>query len=145
MAGLVEVLWREAPPAFGFLVAEHAFSGPRAVLDGLRWERPGLSVTVNVWARHHGAGFATSLRADDPGGTPVTAGLDTLYAWLGLGPVEDVPEQVSGRHTVRHRTDQHAAALDRVLVALAASDIPATLRAATAAPTPPAPPAPRSY
>ena len=129
MAGLVEVLWREAPPAFGFLVAEHSFEGPRSVADGLRWDRPDLAVLVTVWARHHESGFSTSLRATDAAGRPVAAGLGAVYTRLGLGPAQDVPENVSTAHTVRRRTAQHATALGRVLVALAGRDVAATLSA----------------
>ena len=129
MTGLVEVLWREAPPAFGFLVAEHAFEGPRSVADGLRWDRPGLAVLVTVWVRHHESGFRTSLQASDEAGQPVAAGLDAVYARLGLGPAQDVPENVTTTHTVRRRTAQHATALGRVLVGLAGRDVAATLSA----------------
>lgn len=129
MTGLVEVLWREAPPAFGFLVAEHAFEGPRSVADGLRWERPGLAVLVTVWVRHHESGFTTSLHTADAGGRPVGAGLDAVYARLGLGSAQDVPENVTTTHTVRRRMDQHATALGRVLVGLAGRDVAATLSA----------------
>ncbi|KOV76754.1 hypothetical protein [Nocardia sp. NRRL S-836] len=51
-----------------------------------------------------------------------------LYAGLGLGPLQAVPDTVGGGHTVRKRIAEHSAALRAVMPHLDVPDVAAVLR-----------------
>jgi hypothetical protein len=114
-AGPVETLWERGPAAFAFLVEEWGFDGPERTGAGIAYHRPDLHVTVELWAWKHEAGFSTGVVGVDPGGARHSAELDCLYVACGLGPLQHVPGNAGGGHTIAKRVAQHAAALRRVL------------------------------
>lgn len=108
----VELLQAEGPPAFLFLVEKYGFTGPEHIVDGLQYERSGLKIEIRVWAHHHEAGFTTMVSWHEQ---RVWGDLGCLYVACGLGPLQAVPDQMGGAHTVRKRITQHSDALRKVM------------------------------
>ena len=90
--------------------------GPERTDEGIAYHRPGLHVTVELWAWKNEAGFTTSVRGVDRlTGAQHWASLGCLYVACGLGPLQHVPENAGGGQTISKRLTQHAGALRRVM------------------------------
>ena len=108
---LLDALLRSAPEAFGFLVAEHGFSAPQRIADGLRYERGDLRVEVRVLTWHKETEFSTTVSWPRADGGRTSRRLERL-----LGErAHAVGSFATSGHTVRKRVAEHAAALATVI------------------------------
>lgn len=110
----VELIWTEGPAAFGFLVEELGFDGPERTHEGLVYRRAELRVEINHWYFKNETGFSTTV-VEAVEEARRWASLGCLYVACGLGPLQAVPENSGGGHTIRKRVVQHANALRQVI------------------------------
>jgi hypothetical protein len=111
-----ETIWDQGPSAFAFLLDQWGFEGPERTEEGIAYHRSDLHVTVELWAWRNEAGFTTMVRGvDQRSGVQHWASLGCLYVACGLGPLQHVPENAGGGHTISKRITQHAGALRRVM------------------------------
>jgi hypothetical protein len=124
-----QTIWEQGPSAFAFLLEEWGFQGPERTDEGIAYHRPDLHVTVELWAWKNEAGFTTSVRGlDRRTGAQHWASLGCLYVACGLGPLQHVPENAGGGHTISKRIVQHAGALRRVMPYLHGATVAELLR-----------------
>jgi hypothetical protein len=111
-----ETIWEEGPDAFAFLVQKWGFTEPERTDAGIAYHRPELHVTVELRAWKNEADFTTHVWGVDRRTTAEhSALLGCLYVACGLGPLQHVPENAGGGHTISKRIAQHAAALQRLM------------------------------
>lgn len=114
----LDALRSEAPLALMFFEGDLGFAPPQEIADGLRYERPGMTIEIIVWTWNKETGFSTRLSTSRPDGVPAAASLDDVYVSLGLGPAQDGGSSAQTGHTVRKRVHEHAAALRKVTAAI---------------------------
>jgi hypothetical protein len=110
--GVVEVIQRDGPALFGFLL-DAGFLGPEFTPDGIAYHRMGLHIEIG----HHGGRepeVGTVVARPDRRGELLT----DLYVAAGCGPAQDVPSNAHTPALAAKRLRQHAAALRRLLPTL---------------------------
>jgi hypothetical protein len=116
------LLW-EHRDLFTFLVEGGGFTGPQQIDAGLAYHRPGLHIEIEFLDGREPAVTTTLWTPTPQGRRSARAALGCLYVAYGCGPLQDVPETAPTRRTAAKRAHQHAAALQRVLPHLAASNL----------------------
>lgn len=109
-----DVLKDEGPQAFSFLVEEYGFTGPALGEWGIGYQLGGLEIDVTAWRVLGDTSFWTMLYENFDDFT-ASCRLDRLYVTCGLGPEQDVPDDVGGVRVVRERIAQHSAALRKLM------------------------------
>jgi hypothetical protein len=111
-----ELIWLNAPEAFGFLAEQWGFEGPERTSGGVAYHRAGLHIMIEFVAWNHEAEFLTRLSMTGANGQELQASLGCLYLASGAGNAAAVPTSaVLAGHTIIKRIGQHAAALRRVM------------------------------
>ena len=114
--GPVEIIWRTGEVEFAFLVQQWGFDGPEHAEDGIAYHHPDMHIELAIWAWKNEAGLTTGIRRRNRAtGAMEEAGLECLYLAAGLGPAQDVPENVGGGRSIAKRVAQQARAVQRLL------------------------------
>ena len=112
-----EVIWRDAPGAFGFLTGEWGFEGLERIERGVAYHKIGLHVRVEFIASNNEAEFHTQLErgSTDSGNRDRPVTLGCMHWACGLGTAAAPTTATWSAHTIAKRVSQHAAALRRVM------------------------------